>query len=289
MDSLFSTVKMTEAQVTLYVADPLRPRLVLQPWEAPTAVDTQLDFLILLFACSRMFNDFHLQLEGSLHLSAINENRFLRTMRGSHPQPSVVTLIRSYNKLYNIPSWFQDAFHSCEWECKWASSENTLPVAANILSLRIWKTALIQQISEIGSLQLQQRGSFVAWLAAVRSDDGAPCEGFVSRCLVQCFITVSLVFSTLCKVIFRFLQIQSCEDCLWEVFNMVYFFHLFHVFPLFPSPSSHSRPAFYSICGTNSKIHFIHIWSWPCVVRHHQTLFTRRLVGRKLQNANFLP
>lgn len=78
---------MAEAcQVTLYVADPLRPRLVLQPWEAPTSVDTQLDLLILLLACSIMFNNFHLQLEDSLHLSAINENRCLRTRRGSYPQ-----------------------------------------------------------------------------------------------------------------------------------------------------------------------------------------------------------
>ena len=83
----FSTVEMAEAcQVTLYVADPLRPRLVLQPWEAPTSVDTQLDLLILLLACSIMFNNFHLQLEDSLHLSAINENRCLRTRRGSYPQ-----------------------------------------------------------------------------------------------------------------------------------------------------------------------------------------------------------
>ena len=103
--------------MTLYVADPLRPRLVLQPWEAPTSVDTQLDLLILLLACSIMFNNFHLQLEDSLHLSAINENRCLRTRRGSYPQ-LVVSLIRYYSKLCVFSSRFQDAFHSCAWGCK---------------------------------------------------------------------------------------------------------------------------------------------------------------------------
>jgi hypothetical protein len=197
--------------VTLYVADPLRPRLVLQPWEAPTSVDTQLDLLILLLACSIMFNNFHLQLEDSLHLSAINENRCLRTRRGSYPQ-LVVSLIRYYSKLCVFSSRFQDAFHSCAWGCKWASSEDTLPLAANILSLRIWNTALIiQQISEFGLLQPLQPGSFVAWFAAVWADDGAPCEGFVSRCLVQCFIMFYhwfICFQCLCEVIFRFNPVQ---------------------------------------------------------------------------------